>query len=102
MFLSVLKNLIILFIEGDGIGVDISLVMIKVVDVVVEKVYKGECKIVWMEVYVGEKVIQVYDQDIWLFQEILDVVCDYVVFIKGLLIILVGGGICFLNVVLCQ
>lgn len=76
--------------------------MLKVVDVVVEKVYKGECKISWMEIYIGEKFIQVYGQDVWLFVEIFDLICEYCVVIKGLLIIFVGGGICFLNVVLCQ
>lgn len=49
--------MIIFYIEGDGIGVDVILVMLKVVDVVVEKVYKGECKIFWMEIYIGEKFI---------------------------------------------
>ncbi len=102
MSLSVPKNPIIPFIEGDGIGVDISPVMIKVVDAAVEKAYKGERKIVWMEVYAGEKATQVYDQDTWLPQETLDAVRDYVVSIKGPLTTPVGGGIRSLNVALRQ
>lgn len=102
MSLSVPKNPIILFIEGDGIGVDISPVMIKVVDAAVEKAYKGERKIAWMEVYAGEKATQVYDQDTWLPQETLDAVRDYVVSIKGPLTTPVGGGIRSLNVALRQ
>ncbi len=100
--LSVPKNPIIPFIEGDGIGVDISPVMIKVVDAAVEKAYKGERKIAWMEVYAGEKATQVYDQDTWLPQETLDAVRDYVVSIKGPLTTPVGGGIRSLNVALRQ
>lgn len=102
MSLSVPKNPIIPFIEGDGIGVDISPVMIKVVDAAVEKAYKGERKIAWMEVYAGEKAAQVYDQDTWLPQETLDAVRDYVVSIKGPLTTPVGGGIRSLNVALRQ
>lgn len=102
MSLSVPKNPIIPFIEGDGIGVDISPVMIKVVDAAVEKAYKGERKIAWIEVYAGEKATQVYDQDTWLPQETLDAVRDYVVSIKGPLTTPVGGGIRSLNVALRQ
>lgn len=102
MSLSVPKNPIIPFIEGDGIGVDINPVMIKVVDAAVEKAYKGERKIAWMEVYAGEKATQVYDQDTWLPQETLDAVRDYVVSIKGPLTTPVGGGIRSLNVALRQ
>lgn len=102
MSLSVPKNPIIPFIEGDGIGVDISPVMIKVVDAAVEKAYKGERKIAWLEVYAGEKATQVYDQDTWLPQETLDAVRDYVVSIKGPLTTPVGGGIRSLNVALRQ
>lgn len=102
MSLSVPKNPIIPFIEGDGIGVDISPVMIKVVDAAVEKAYKGERKIAWMEVYAGEKATQVYDQETWLPQETLDAVRDYVVSIKGPLTTPVGGGIRSLNVALRQ
>jgi len=100
--LNVPNNPIIPYIEGDGIGVDISPVMIKVVDAAVEKAYGGERKIAWMEVYAGEKATQVYDQDTWLPKETLDVVRDYVVSIKGPLTTPVGGGIRSLNVALRQ
>jgi isocitrate dehydrogenase len=100
--LNVPNNPIIPFIEGDGIGVDISPVMIKVVDAAVQKAYGGERKISWMEVYAGEKATQVYDQDTWLPQETLDAVKDYVVSIKGPLTTPVGGGIRSLNVALRQ
>ncbi len=83
MTLNVPNNPIIPFIEGDGIGVDISPVMIKVVDAAVEKAYAGQRKIAWMEVYAGEKATQVYDQDTWLPKETLEAVRDYVVSIKG-------------------
>ncbi|MEB0042104.1 MULTISPECIES: NADP-dependent isocitrate dehydrogenase [unclassified Pseudomonas] len=100
--LNVPNNPIIPFIEGDGIGVDISPVMIKVVDAAVNKAYGGERKISWMEVFAGEKATQVYDQDTWLPQETLDAVKDYVVSIKGPLTTPVGGGIRSLNVALRQ
>lgn len=100
--LNVPSNPIIPYIEGDGIGVDISPVMIDVVDAAVEKAYKGQRKISWMEVYAGEKATQVYDQDTWLPQETLDAVRDYVVSIKGPLTTPVGGGIRSLNVALRQ
>lgn len=93
---------IIPYIEGDGIGVDVSPVMIKVVDAAVQKAYGGKRKIAWMEVYAGEKATQVYDQDTWLPQETLDAVRDYVVSIKGPLTTPVGGGIRSLNVALRQ
>ena len=100
--LNVPDNPIIPFIEGDGIGVDVSPVMIKVVDAAVAKAYGGKRKISWMEVYAGEKATQVYDQDTWLPQETLDAVKDYVVSIKGPLTTPVGGGIRSLNVALRQ
>jgi isocitrate dehydrogenase len=102
MTLNVPNNPIIPYIEGDGIGVDISPVMINVVDAAVEKAYGGKRKISWMEVYAGEKATQVYDQDTWLPQETLDAVKDYVVSIKGPLTTPVGGGIRSLNVALRQ
>ena len=102
MSLNVPNNPIIPFIEGDGIGVDISPVMIKVVDAAVEKAYGGQRKIAWMEVYAGEKATQVYDQDTWLPEETLAAVKDYVVSIKGPLTTPVGGGIRSLNVALRQ
>ena len=102
MSLNVPNNPIIPFIEGDGIGVDISPVMIKVVDAAVAKAYGGDRKISWMEVYAGEKATQVYDQDTWLPKETLEAVRDYVVSIKGPLTTPVGGGIRSLNVALRQ
>ena len=100
--LNVPDNPIIPFIEGDGIGYDISPVMIKVVDAAIEKAYAGKRKISWMEVYAGEKATQVYDQDTWLPAETLDAIKEYVVSIKGPLTTPVGGGIRSLNVALRQ
>ena len=100
--LNVPDNPIIPYIEGDGIGVDISPVMIKVVDAAVEKAYGGKRKISWMEIFAGEKATQVYDQDTWLPEETLHAVKDYVVSIKGPLTTPVGGGIRSLNVALRQ
>ena len=100
--LNVPDNPIIPYIEGDGIGVDISPVMMKVVDAAVEKAYDGKRKISWMEIYAGEKATQVYDQDTWLPEETLHAVKDYVVSIKGPLTTPVGGGIRSLNVALRQ
>ena len=102
MTLTVPNNPIIPYIEGDGIGVDISPVMIKVVDAAVEKAYAGKRKISWMEVYAGEKATQVYDSETWLPEETLNAVRDYVVSIKGPLTTPVGGGIRSLNVALRQ
>ena len=102
MSLNVPNNPIIPFIEGDGIGIDISPVMIKVVDAAVAKAYNGERKIAWMEVYAGEKATQVYDQDTWLPKETLEAVRDYVVSINGPVTTPVGGGIRSLNVALRQ
>jgi isocitrate dehydrogenase len=100
--LNVPDNPIIPYIEGDGIGIDITPVMIKVVDAAVAKAYGGKRRISWMEVYAGEKATQVYDQDTWLPEETLDAVKDYVVSIKGPLTTPVGGGIRSLNVALRQ
>jgi len=102
MSLTVPNNPIIPYIEGDGIGTDISPVMIKVVDAAVEKAYGGQRKISWMEVYAGEKATQVYDSETWLPEETLEAVRDYVVSIKGPLTTPVGGGIRSLNVALRQ
>lgn len=100
--LNVPDNPVIPYIEGDGIGVDISPVMMKVVDAAVDKAYGGKRKISWMEVFAGEKATQVYDQDTWLPEETLHAVKDYVVSIKGPLTTPVGGGIRSLNVALRQ
>ncbi|WP_409526332.1 NADP-dependent isocitrate dehydrogenase [Nitrincola sp. MINF-07-Sa-05] len=100
--LNVPNNPIIPYIEGDGIGVDVSPVMINVVDAAVEKAYGGERKISWMEVYAGEKATQVYDQDTWLPEETLAAFKEFVVGIKGPLTTPVGGGIRSLNVALRQ
>ena len=93
---------IIPYIEGDGTGVDITPVMIKVVDAAVAKAYGGKKKIRWMEIYAGEKSTRVYGPDVWLPAETLDVLRDYVVSIKGPLTTPVGGGIRSLNVALRQ
>ncbi|MDO8892897.1 MAG: NADP-dependent isocitrate dehydrogenase [Sulfurimicrobium sp.] len=90
------------FIEGDGTGVDITPVMIKVVDAAVEKAYGGKRKIAWMEVYAGEKATKVYDADTWLPEETVAAVREYVVSIKGPLTTPVSGGIRSLNVALRQ
>jgi isocitrate dehydrogenase len=100
--LQVPNNPIIPFIEGDGIGVDVTPPMIKVVDAAVKKAYGDEKKIAWMEVYAGEKATQVYGSDQWLPKETLDALKKYVVSIKGPLTTPVGGGIRSLNVSIRQ
>lgn len=100
--LNVPNQPIIPFIEGDGIGVDITPAMISVVDAAVEKSYGAERKISWMEVYAGEKATNVYDKDTWLPDETMDVLREYSVSIKGPLTTPVGGGIRSLNVALRQ
>ena len=93
---------IIPYIEGDGTGLDITPVMIKVVDAAVAKAYAGKRQIHWMEIYAGEKSTKIYGPDVWLPQETLEVLRDYVVSIKGPLTTPVGGGIRSLNVALRQ
>ena len=100
--LNVPDTPIIPYIEGDGTGVDISPVMIRVVDAAVAKAYGGKRKISWMEIYCGEKSTKVYGPDVWLPDETLQVLKDYVVSIKGPLTTPVGGGIRSLNVALRQ
>lgn len=100
--LNVPDEPIIPYIEGDGTGVDISPVMIKVVDAAVQKAYGGKRKIAWMEIYCGEKSTKVYGPDVWLPEETLGALKDYVVSIKGPLTTPVGGGIRSLNVALRQ
>ena len=100
--LNVPDHPIIPFIEGDGTGADITPVMIKVVDAAVAKAYGGSKKILWMEVFAGEKSTKVYGPDVWLPPETLEAVREYVVSIKGPLTTPVGGGIRSLNVALRQ
>src|SRR6266498_4183744 len=100
--LNVSDNPIIPYIEGDGTGVDITPVMLKVVDAAVAKAYAGKKKIHWMEVFAGEKSTKVYGPDVWLPDETLSILKDYVVSIKGPLTTPVGGGIRSLNVALRQ
>lgn len=100
--LNVPSNPIIPYIEGDGIGIDVSPVMINVVDAAVKKAYGGQRVISWMEVYAGEKATEVYDQDTWLPEETLTAFKEFKVGIKGPLTTPVGGGIRSLNVALRQ
>jgi isocitrate dehydrogenase len=99
--LNVADQPIIPFIEGDGIGVDITPVMLKVIDAAVEKAYGGAKKINWMEIYTGEKAADLYDGD-WFPAETLDAIKEYAVAIKGPLTTPVGGGFRSLNVALRQ
>ena len=100
--LNVPNNPIIPYIEGDGIGVDITPVMRSVVDAAVESCYGSERKISWMEIYAGEKANNLYGGDVWLPEETLAAIKEYVVSIKGPLTTPVGGGIRSLNVALRQ
>ncbi len=100
--LNVPANPIIPYIEGDGIGSDITPAMIKVVDAAVAKAYSGSKQISWMEIFAGEKSTKVYGADVWLPQETLDLLQEYVVSIKGPLTTPIGGGIRSLNVALRQ
>ena len=100
--LNVPNHPIIPYIEGDGTGFDITPVMIEVVDAAVARAYGGERQIHWMEIYAGEKATRVYGPDVWLPDETLQVLKEYVVSIKGPLTTPVGGGIRSLNVALRQ
>ena len=100
--INVPDNPIIPYIEGDGTGLDITPVMIKVVDAAVARAYGGKRQIHWMEIYAGEKSTRVYGPDVWLPEETLVALRDYVVSIKGPLTTPVGGGIRSLNVALRQ
>ncbi|MFZ4286668.1 NADP-dependent isocitrate dehydrogenase [Variovorax sp. HJSM1_2] len=100
--LNVPDQPIIPYIEGDGVGKDITPVMLKVVDAAVAKAYGGKRKLQWMEVFAGEKATKLYGPDVWLPEETLEVVRDYLVSIKGPLTTPVGGGIRSLNVALRQ
>jgi len=100
--LEVPNQPIIPYIEGDGTGVDITPVMIKVVDAAVAKAYAGKRKISWMEMYAGEKSCKVYGENVWLPDETLEISKEYAVSIKGPLTTPVGGGIRSINVALRQ
>jgi isocitrate dehydrogenase len=100
--LNVPDNPIIAFIEGDGTGVDIWAASQPVLDAAVAKAYGGKRKIEWMEVYAGEKANEVYGEVIWLPQETLDAIDEYIVAIKGPLTTPIGGGIRSINVALRQ
>ena len=100
--LTVPDRPIIPFIEGDGIGIDVTPVMKKVIDAAVEKAYGGKRQIAWMEVYAGEKSTEVYPDGSGLPAETMEAIRDYVVSIKGPLTTPVGGGFRSLNVALRQ
>ena len=100
--LNVPDRPIIPFIEGDGIGIDVTPVMRKVIDAAIEKAYGGKRKIEWMEVYAGEKSLKVYGENVWLPDETLEAMKDFVISIKGPLTTPIGGGIRSLNVALRQ
>jgi isocitrate dehydrogenase len=95
-------NPIIPFIEGDGIGVDITPVMKDVVDAAVEKAYGGARQIHWMEIYAGEKSTRLYGNDVWLPDETIEAAREYSVSIKGPMTTPIGGGIRSLNVAIRQ
>jgi isocitrate dehydrogenase len=100
--LNVPAQPIIPYIEGDGTGIDITPVMIKVVDAAVAKAYGGKRQIVWMELFAGEKSTRIYGPDVWLPDETLSALRDFVVSIKGPLTTPVGGGIRSINVAMRQ
>ena len=100
--LQVPDNPIVAFIEGDGTGVDIWAASQPVLDAAVAKAYGGKKKIAWMEVYAGDKANVVYNETVWLPQETLDAIDEYLVAIKGPLTTPIGGGIRSINVALRQ
>lgn len=100
--LSVPDNPIIPFIEGDGIGIDITPVMRKVVDAAIKKAYGGQRRISWMEIFAGEKSTRIYGADVWLPEETLTAAKEFLVSIKGPLTTPIGGGIRSINVALRQ
>jgi len=93
---------IIPFIEGDGTGPDIWRASVRVIDAAVAKAYGGKRKIVWFEVYAGEKCNQVYGAGTWLHDDTLEAIREHLVAIKGPLTTPVGGGIRSINVALRQ
>ena len=100
--LNIPDNPIIPYIEGDGIGVDITPVMLKVVDAAVQRAYGGRRRIAWMEIYAGEKSLRIYGEGEWLPAETLAAMREFIVGIKGPMTTPVGGGIRSLNVALRQ
>ena len=100
--LTVPERPVIPFIEGDGIGIDVTPVMRKVVDAAVERAYGGRRTIAWMEIYAGEKANRRYGDDVWLPAETIAAIREFAVAIKGPLMTPVGGGIRSLNVTLRQ
>jgi len=100
--LNVPNHPIIPFIEGDGIGIDVTPVMLKVIDAAVSKAYSGKRKIEWMEIYAGEKSTKVYGADTWLPEESMQAMKEYVVSIKGPLTTPISGGMRSLNVAMRQ
>jgi isocitrate dehydrogenase len=93
---------IVPFIEGDGIGVDVTPAMRKVVDAAVRKAYADRRSIAWMEIFAGEKALAVYGPGAWFPEETQHALEKYVVSIKGPLATPVGGGIRSLNVAMRQ
>jgi len=100
--LNVPDQPIVPYIEGDGIGIDITPVMCNVVNAAVDKAFNGDRRISWMEIYAGEKSNQVYGENAWLPDETLQAIKEFAVAIKGPLTTPVGGGIRSLNVALRQ
>ncbi|MDW8465215.1 MAG: isocitrate/isopropylmalate family dehydrogenase [Chloroherpetonaceae bacterium] len=93
---------IIPFIEGDGTGVDIWPAAQMVFDAAVRKAYSGQREIIWFEVYAGEKANKVYEREVWLPDDTLKAINEYMVGIKGPLTTPVGGGFRSINVALRQ
>ena len=93
---------IIPYITGDGIGEDITPPMQEVVSSAIRKAYGATKEIIWMEVFAGEKATKIYGENIWLPDETIKAMKDYVLSIKGPLATPVGGGIRSLNVALRQ
>ena len=100
--LNIPDNPIIPFIEGDGVGPEITKSMIKIVNHAVQKTYDGKRNINWLEIYAGEKANHMYNENIWLPQETLDAIENYKIAIKGPLMTPTGGGQRSLNVMLRQ
>ncbi|RZL38869.1 MAG: NADP-dependent isocitrate dehydrogenase [Rubrivivax sp.] len=100
--LNVPDQPIIPYIEGDGVGLDVTPVMLRVVDAAVAKAYGGTRQIRWMEIFAGEKSTRLYGPDTWLPAETVQAAKEHIVSIKGPLTTPVGGGIRSLNVTLRQ